>query len=81
MKKVKKIQPKIVIFTAVKNRCMLHGRVFVMLFLTTYQTNHVRTIMMISEVALKKITKGRPASPNFPVAIPRIEQIIINPVK
>ena len=30
MKIVKKIQMKIVIFTAVKNRCMLHGRVFVM---------------------------------------------------
>ena len=30
MKIVKKFQPKIVIFTAVKNRCMLHGRVFVM---------------------------------------------------
>ena len=30
MKKVKNIQTKIVIFTAVKNRCMLHGRVFVM---------------------------------------------------
>ena len=30
MKIVKKIQPKIVIFTAVKNRCMLHGHVFVM---------------------------------------------------
>ena len=30
MKIVKKIQPKIVIFTAVKNPCMLHGRVFVM---------------------------------------------------
>ena len=30
MKKVKNIPPKIVIFTAVKNRCMLHGRVFVM---------------------------------------------------
>ena len=30
MKIVKKIQLKIVIFTAVKNRCMLHGRVFVM---------------------------------------------------
>ena len=30
MKKVKQFQPKIVIFTAVKNRCMLHGRVFVM---------------------------------------------------
>ena len=30
MKIVKQLQPKIVIFTAVKNRCMLHGRVFVM---------------------------------------------------
>ena len=30
MKIVKIIQMKIVIFTAVKNRCMLHGRVFVM---------------------------------------------------
>ena len=30
MKTVKKQQLKIVIFTAVKNRCLLHGRVFVM---------------------------------------------------
>ena len=30
MKIVKKIKRKIVIFTAVKNRCMLHWRVFVM---------------------------------------------------
>ena len=30
MKIVKEIQPTIVIFTYVKNRCMLHGRVFVM---------------------------------------------------
>ena len=30
MKIVKKFQLKIVIFTAVKNRCILHGRVFVM---------------------------------------------------
>ena len=30
MKIVKKIQPKIVIFTAVKNGCMLHGCVFMM---------------------------------------------------
>ena len=30
MKIVKKIQLKNVIFTAVKNRCILHGRVFVM---------------------------------------------------
>ena len=28
--KSKNIQPKIVIFTDVKNRCMLHGHVFVM---------------------------------------------------
>ena len=33
MKIVKKIQPKILIFTEVKNRCILHGRVFVMLSL------------------------------------------------
>ena len=32
MKIVKNIQPKIVIFTDVKNRRMLHGRVFVMCF-------------------------------------------------
>ena len=31
MKKVKKIQLKIVIFTAVKNHCIFHGRVFVMI--------------------------------------------------
>ena len=31
MKIVKKNQMKIVFFTAVKNRCILHGRVFVML--------------------------------------------------
>ena len=29
---VKQFQLKIVIFTAVKNRCILHGRVFVMCF-------------------------------------------------
>ena len=33
MKIVKKNQPKIVIFTALKNRCMLHGPVFVMILL------------------------------------------------
>ena len=31
MKIVKTIQLKIVIFTAVKNRCILHGHVFVMM--------------------------------------------------
>ena len=33
MKKVEKNQLKIVIFTAVKNRCILHGRVLVMICL------------------------------------------------
>ena len=37
MKKVKKFQLKIVIFTAVKNRCMLHARVFVMKQLNSTQ--------------------------------------------
>ena len=31
MKKVKTFQLKIVIFTVVKNRCILHGRVFVII--------------------------------------------------
>ena len=31
MKIIKKFQLKILIFTAVKNRCILHGRVFVMI--------------------------------------------------
>ena len=35
MKIVKQIQLKIVIFTAVKNRCILHGRLFVMMSETT----------------------------------------------
>ena len=34
MKIVRNIQLKIVIFTAVKNRCILHGRVFVMFMCT-----------------------------------------------
>ena len=34
---------------------------------------------MISDVALKKTTKGLPASPTFPVAIPSTEQMMINP--
>ena len=35
MKIVIRNQPKIIIFTAVKNRCMLHGRVFVMIIAGT----------------------------------------------
>ena len=42
MKIEKKNQLKIVIFTAVKNRCMLHGRVFVM-----YSVQFVSLILTI----------------------------------
>ena len=34
MKIAKRFLPKIVIFTAVKNRCILHGHVFVMIFIS-----------------------------------------------
>ena len=34
MKIIKKNQPKIIIFTAMKNCCMLHGRVFIMIILS-----------------------------------------------
>ena len=37
MKIVKNFQMKIVIFTAVRNRCMLHGRVFVMIIMEVYK--------------------------------------------
>ena len=37
MKIVKKNQQKIVIFTSAENRCILHGRVFVMLCLLEYE--------------------------------------------
>ena len=36
MKIVEKIKLKIVIFTAVKNRCILHGHVFEMFILSVY---------------------------------------------
>ena len=39
MKTVKKLQLKIVIFTAMKNRCILHRRVFVMLVLQAVQVS------------------------------------------
>ena len=60
MKIVKKFQLKIVIFTAVKNRCILHGRVFVMhkaLFLTSAvypgrKTTNNQTSFMMAHLAL-----------------------------
>ena len=49
MKKVKKNQLKIVIFIAVKNRCILHGRVFVRIIILghkrcSYCPNFVKEI-------------------------------------
>ena len=45
----------------------------------TYQINQRSTNMMISEHALKNMINGVPASPNFPVAMPRIEQNTMRP--
>ena len=47
MKIVKRIQLKIVIFTAVTNRCILHGRVFVMIS----QSDLLRNCTIINTVA------------------------------
>ena len=43
MKIVKKNQLKIVIFTAVKNRCMLHGHVFLMKSLEPECPSHTKS--------------------------------------
>ena len=48
MKIVKKIQLKFVIFTAVKNRCILHGRVFAMG--TCNLTGNVKELRTLSRV-------------------------------
>ena len=46
MKIVKKIQLKIVIFTALKNRSKLHGRVFVMMFLDMQTVPYDQSVCM-----------------------------------
>ena len=48
MKIVKQFQLKIVIFTANKNRCILHGRVFVMGGLRMLQREHFITSLKIT---------------------------------
>ena len=52
----KKNQPKIVIFTAVKNRCLLHGCVFVMNFkskIVKAYTDYIKTSIRF-RISLKK---------------------------
>ena len=51
MKLVKTIQLKIVIFTAVKNRCILHGRVFVMSALLLFSKSNHRFHSLSQDVA------------------------------
>ena len=51
MKKVQKIQLKIVIFTAVKNRCKLHGRVFVMSV-----RSYVSLVLLIAFLSFLNVT-------------------------
>ena len=53
MKIVKKNQLKIVIFTAVKNRCMLHGHVFVM---TSSSTSEAPVLKVVNEPCHRKQT-------------------------
>ena len=48
MNKVKQIQIKIVTFTAMKNRCILHGRVFVM----SYYSVTKGSIVTISRILI-----------------------------
>ena len=55
MKKVKKTQPKIVIFTAVKNRCILHGRVFIM---SAVHAGMTATIFLFSYILHTMYTKN-----------------------
>ena len=45
MKIVKRFRLKIVIFTAVKNRCMLHERVFVMIFIAVKMTFFMKSML------------------------------------
>ena len=57
MKIVKHIQPKIGIFTDVKNRCMLHGRVFVMYqwrLSTIYWKSELCSIFSQAFIAIQK---------------------------
>ena len=60
MKIVNKFQLKIIIFTAVKNHCILHGRVFVMQKYSTRRINHdvVQIFESLQQVFCFMITKG-----------------------
>ena len=67
MKIVKENQPKIVIFTAVKNRCMLHGRVFVMCWFG--HSMYIEFIFVFKNLLIKRTkytsskSEKRPAVP------------------
>ena len=54
MKIVPKIQLKVVIFTAVKNSCMLHGHVFVMVCLETQKNAVLRKNIWYFEIDSNK---------------------------
>ena len=60
MKIVKRNQPKIIIFTAVKNCCMLHGHVFVMLtgnqlvrHMNVYVDNGMHKMMIMNRLLFR----------------------------
>ena len=58
IKKVKRIQLKIVIFTAVKNRCILHGLVFVMAVLLLFFTGDYTWPMLTEPRHVKTGLRG-----------------------
>ena len=60
MKIVEKIKLKIVIFTAVKNRCIFHGRVFVMCRYFRDKTQRKVSLPYSSLLSKSTITEGKP---------------------
>ena len=58
MKIVIKFQLKIVIFSAVKNRCILHGRVFVMVLLKTNVASSDTVDLSLSKYCAKIVTSA-----------------------
>ena len=58
MKIVKKFQPKIVIFTAMKNRCMLNGRVFVMRRVHLFILEYLKQLKTVTQLMINKPILG-----------------------
>ena len=70
MKIVNKFQLKIVIFTAVKNRCILHGRVFVVLIFSQSIKYCLIAILISTRVqAVKRLNTEKANKPSIVIVI------------